>query len=231
MQWEDSGIILRINKHGENSAILSVLTENHGRHSGMVKGAFSSRLRNSLMTGNQLRLSWNARLSEHLGMFSAELEKPYAAMIMDSPKRLRQMQDILRLIDKTLPEREAHPDIYKFLHHWQEMALSEENDARMEMAAICLSAMILRDMGYGIDVSSCAASGETDELIYISPKSARAVSRRHGEQYADKLLRLPEFLRAFLAGDEYNETPATEELEQARISVSYFIDSRLIDPV
>lgn len=229
MQWEDSGIILRIGKQGENSALLSVLTHSHGRHMGMVKGAFSSRLKGVVMTGNQIKICWNARLSEHLGMFRVELENPVAAMIMGSPKRLALMSELLELINKVLPEREQHTDIYLALKHWQAIAASSDDEVEVAAAATCVNAVILRDLGYGIDVSSCAATGTTEDLIYISPKSARAVSRQAGLQYADRMLKLPEFLRAFLAGDEASHRPSQIELDDARNSIGYFINHRLLE--
>lgn len=192
MEWRDTGMILSVRPHGETAAIIDVLTEEHGRHAGMVPGGASRRKAPVLQPGNQVELEWRARLEEHLGSYRAELVKSRTAVLGDR-RALAGMGALTALLGFALPERMALPPIYH-----ASVALADElavvddgwftEYARWEV-------LLLQELGYGLDLGSCAATGQVDDLIYVSPRSGRAVSRAAGAPYAQKLLPLPGFLR------------------------------------
>ncbi|TJX76088.1 MAG: DNA repair protein RecO, partial [Mesorhizobium sp.] len=174
MEWRDEGIILGTRKHGETSAILEVMTRAHGRHLGLVRGGRSRKQQPVLQPGNRVDLLWRARLDEHLGTFQTEAIEMNAARLMDSAIAVYGLQTMAAHL-RLLPERDAHGGLYE-----------------------ALSVMIVHlddELGFGLDLSQCAATGTRQDLAYVSPKSGRAVSREAGAPWHDKMLVLPAFLQ------------------------------------
>ena len=191
MEWTDEGIVLGVRRHGESSAIVELLTRGHGRHLGLVRGGSGSRMRPLLQPGNSVRAVWRARLDEHLGYYAIEGTRLRAATVLASSHAVYGVTHLASLA-RLLPERDPHEDIYEMV----ERTLDDFDDAG-EAAAhlIRFELAMLAELGFGLDLENCAATGETTELIYVSPKSGGAVSRRAGEPYRDRLLPLPPFLR------------------------------------
>ncbi|HEY7844280.1 MAG TPA: DNA repair protein RecO [Bradyrhizobium sp.] len=191
MEWTDEGIVLGVRRHGESSAIVELLTRGHGRHLGLVRGGASSRMRPLLQPGNSVTAVWRARLDEHLGMYTLEGTRLRAASLLASSHAVYGVTHLAALA-RLLPERDPHEHIYEMLEH----TLDDFDDAggaavhlvRFELA-------MLSELGFGLELESCAATGETTDLAYVSPKSGSAVSRSAGEPWRDRLLRLPPFLR------------------------------------
>jgi DNA repair protein RecO (recombination protein O) len=191
MEWIDDGIVLGVRRHGEGSAIVELLTRGHGRHLGLVRGGASARMRPVLQPGNTVRAVWRARLDEHLGTYALEGLMMRAATVLTSAHAVYGVTHLASLA-RLLPERDPHEDIYEML----DRALGDFDEARL--AAVRLARFelaMLAELGFGLDLSACAATGATEELIYVSPKSGTAVSRAAGEPWREKLLRLPAFLR------------------------------------
>jgi DNA repair protein RecO (recombination protein O) len=191
MEWTDDGIVLGVRRHGEGSVIAELLTRGHGRHLGLVRGGTGARMRPVLQPGNTVRAVWRARLDEHLGNYVLEGLTLRAATILTSSHAVYGVTHLASLA-RLLPERDPHEDIYELL----DAALSDFDDARhagMRLARFEL--MMLAELGFGLDLTTCAATGATEDLIYVSPKSGAAVSRSAGEPWRDRLLRLPAFLR------------------------------------
>jgi DNA repair protein RecO (recombination protein O) len=190
MQWSDSGIVLGLRRHGESSVILELMTQDHGRHLGVVRGGRGSRHAAALQPGNRVSAVWQARLEEQLGAFAVEAEEHRAAALIDSAGALYAIGYLSALV-RLLPEREPHRGLHDALDliigHLGDLAVAAPLVIRFE-------AEILRALGFGLDLAACAATGGTDDLIYVSPKSGRAVSRIAGEPYRDRLLPLPRFL-------------------------------------
>ncbi len=192
MQWAADGYILSVRPHGETSSIINVLTKEKGRHAGIVRGGRSRRMRPVLQPGNQVTVNWNARLSEHLGVFTVEALDARAAILMQDRASLAGLNAISALCMQALPEREPHQNLYEVfeilmgqLHNidvWPALYV------RFEMA-------LLQALGYGLDLSECAATGTIENLTHVSPRSGRAVCASEAETYLDKLLALPPFLR------------------------------------
>jgi len=191
MDWIDRGIVLTARKHGESSLIVSLLTEHHGRHAGLVRGGAGRRNRGVYQPGNLVNAQWRARLAEHLGTYTCELLEAKTAALLDSPLELAALQSASAMTETALPERENHPNIFNGLL----IVLESFHDQKIwPTVYVKWELGLLKELGFGLDVSCCAATGQTDDLIYISPKTGRAVSRQAGEPYRDKMLSLPEFL-------------------------------------
>src|ERR1700753_3090119 len=191
MEWSDDGIVLGVRRHGESSAIVELLTRAHGRHLGLVRGGAGSRMRPLLQPGNGVHAVWRARLDEHLGTYAIEGTQSRAANLLASPHAVYGVTHLAALA-RLLPERDPHEDIYEML----EQTLDDFDDA--DGAAVHLvrfELAMLAELGFGLDLENCAATGETTDLIYVSPKSGGAVSGTAGEPWRHQLLRLPPLLR------------------------------------
>jgi DNA repair protein RecO (recombination protein O) len=190
MQWNADGLIIGVRRHGETSVIVEAMVVDHGRCMGLVRGGHSRKQAAVLQPGNTVALTWRARLEDHLGLFSVDLLTARAARLMEDRTRLYALQlaaDHLRL----LPERDPHNDrlgeVFALLDGDQDPVALGAAMARFEMH-------VLEDLGFGLDLSSCAVTGETQGLAYVSPRSGRAVTRAGAGNYVDRLLDLPGFL-------------------------------------
>ncbi len=221
MEWRDEGIILGTRRHGETSVILEVMTRAHGRHMGMVRGGRSRRLQPVLQPGNRVDLIWRARLDEHLGTFQAEALEMNAARLMDSAVAVYGIQLIAAHL-RLLPERDSHAGLYETLmvmvEHLADAGAAGELVARFEL-------LVLEELGFGLDLSECAATGAQTDLVYVSPKSGRAVSREAGLPWHDRMLALPAFLERG-AGRRADEAA----LEDAFRLSSYFLNRHVYEP-
>src|SRR6202030_4054486 len=191
MEWHDRAFVLPPRRHGENGAIVELLTEQHGRHAGLVRGGQSPKLRAVLQPGNEVAAVWRGRLSEHLGTVVCELVRPHAAGMLDDPDRLAGLTAATALVAAALPEREPYPDVFASFE-----GLLQALDSGIDWPAhyVAWERDLLGALGFGLDLSRCAVSGATTDLAYVSPRTGRAVSRAVGLPYHDKLLALPEFL-------------------------------------
>ena len=192
MEWSDHGVIVGLRRHGEASAILDVLTAEHGRHLGLVRGAAGSRLRPVLQLGNSVAVHWRARLDEHLGHYAVEGLALRAASYLSLPHALYALTHVAALL-RLLPERDPHPALHATVEALM-AGLAAPGDAGVGVARFELQ--ILAELGFGLDLSSCAATGTREDLAYVSPKSGRAVSREAGLPWHEKMFRLPPFLEA-----------------------------------
>ena len=191
MEWRDEGIVLGTRRHGETSVILEVMTRAHGRHLGLVRGGRSRKQQPVLQAGNRLDLIWRARLDEHLGTFQAEPLELNAARLMDGAASVYGLQ-ILASHLRLLPERDPHNRLFEALS-----VMLEDFGRPMQIGEMVVrfELLVLDELGFGLDLSECAATGARSELVYVSPKSGRAVSRQAGLPWHDKLLPLPLFLQ------------------------------------
>jgi DNA repair protein RecO (recombination protein O) len=220
MDFTDDAIVLSARRHGEANAVLSVLTREHGRHLGLVKGGTSRRQRPMLEIGNRLKVTWRARLEEQLGNFTAEPVGAVSATLLDDPLKLAALASACAVADVVLPEREPHADVYQATATLIEAIAGESagwpaDYVRWELA-------LLTALGFGLDLSKCAVTGDRDGLAFVSPKTGRAVSRAGGQGYADRLLPLPGFL---LANDAM---PDRGDLLAGLRLTGYFLDRHVL---
>ena len=192
MDWRDEGILLAVRPHGESSAIIETLTREHGRHAGLVRGARGAKLAPVLQPGTQLALEWRARLVEHLGHFRIEPVRSRAAAIMADRAALAALNAIGALLVTLLPEREPNEPVYHGTVALADALAEAAWDWPARYARWELD--LLTALGFGLDLASCGATGATEDLAYVSPRSGRAVSHGAGGAWADKLLPLPGFL-------------------------------------
>jgi len=191
MEWRDTGFVLAARRHGESGVIVELLTAEHGRHAGLVRGGQSPKLRAVLQPGNKVAATWRGRLAEHLGMLSCELVRAHAARFLDDPDRLAALAAATAIIAAALPEREPQPDVFVSFE-----GMIEALDSGTDWLAryIGWERDLLAALGFGLDLGRCAVTGVTTDLAYVSPRTGRAVSRAAGLPYHDKLLALPGFL-------------------------------------
>lgn len=195
MEFRDQGIIISLRKHGEFDAVIDVLTAEHGRHAGLVKGGMGRRLRGSLQPGNEVYLNWRGRLESQLGTYSVELRNARSASFLDYPSKLGVLNSVCALLSVCLIEREEHKTLYEGLQILLD-TLERVDHLPQHWGALMVrwEVGLLTELGFGLDLSCCAATGVTEDLIYVSPRTGRAVSREAGTPYHEKLLTLPPFL-------------------------------------
>jgi DNA repair protein RecO (recombination protein O) len=220
MQWTDEGIVIGVKRHGEASAILELMTREHGRHLGLVRGGFGSRLKPVLQPGNSVNAAWRARLDEHLGNYTIEGLHLRAASYFSTPHAIYGVTHLAALM-RLLPERDPHAGLYEalddILGHLDDAGVAAPMVVRFEL-------QLLSELGFGLDLDRCAATGVSGDLIYVSPKSGRAVSRAAGEPWADKMLRLPVFLR------ESGALAAGSDVADGFALTGYFLTRHALEP-
>jgi DNA repair protein RecO (recombination protein O) len=219
MDWRDTGFVLTARRHGESGLVVELLTEAHGRHAGLVRGGQSPKRRALLQPGNLVAVTWRGRLPEHLGAFEIELLRPHAAGLIDDPDRLAALSAAAALVALALPEHEPHGDVYQDLGRLI-AALDSSDWAASYVAWECT---LLAALGFGLDLTACAATGVNDDLAYVSPRSGRAVSRSAGVPYHDKLLPLPGFLWRGVVAE-------SADLVAGLSLTGYFLHHHLLEP-
>jgi DNA repair protein RecO (recombination protein O) len=219
MEWIDDGIVLGTRRHSEANAIIEVMTHGHGRHLGLVRGGGASRLRPLLQPGNAIQVTWRARLDEHLGHYAVEPLRLHGASQLAASHVVYGVTHLAALC-RLLPERDPHPEVHDRLAAMLER-LDDPLTAGAEMVRFELQ--MLAELGFGLDLVSCAATGAADDLGYVSPKSGRAVSRAAAAPWQDRLFRLPGFLSEAAA-------PSPEDIADGFALTGYFLAHRVLEP-
>jgi DNA repair protein RecO (recombination protein O) len=221
MEWKDEGIVLAVRRHGESSAIAEILTATRGRSLGLVRGGRSRRLRPVLQPGNIVLATWRARLEEHLGNFALEPLELKAGLLIGEAMQLAALTT-LTAEAQLLPEREPHPRLYQAMR----IVLDALEDAETWPALLVRWEMgLLDELGFGLDLARCAATGTSEDLVYVSPKTGRAVSRAAGLAYRDRLLALPAFLRGSQA-----DSPGQADIVDGLKLTGYFLERDVFAP-
>lgn len=220
MEWQDEGIVLSASRFGEHDALLEVMTPHHGRARGYVKAGMSRRQKANLQVGNRLSVNWRARLETNLGRFTLELVHSPLGQMMGEGARISALSAITAVIASTMPERETHTGLFERLEAVITLLEEEGGDIILWGGALAkLELAILKELGYGLDLSQCAGTGASDNLIYVSPKTGRAVSAEAGAPYKGKLLPLPPFLTDGSLGDA-----TSGDVLDALRTTGYFLD-------
>ena len=219
-EFEDEALVLDARVHGETGAIVHVLTERHGVFAAHVAGGASRRMKATLQPGAGVLFRFRARHADQLGQ--ATLEPTGASPdLLDDPLGLVGLQCACVMTKAVLPEREPHPGAYLALSALMgAMAVPDIWPA----VYVRYEAGLLEELGFGLDLSACAVTGERDDLVYVSPKSARAVSRTAGAPYRDKLLALPPFLLSSQGGLSPGDIAAGMEL------TGFFLERHVFHP-
>jgi DNA repair protein RecO (recombination protein O) len=221
VEWTDSAIVLGARRHGETSAVVELMTQEHGRHLGLVRGGSGSRHKPVLQAGNLVSATWRARLDEHLGYYAIEGLDLRAASYLAAAHALYGLNHLAALC-RLLPERDPHRPVFDLLD-LTISALGEPAPAAALVARFELQ--LLAELGFGLDLTACAVTGSAADLIYVSPKSGRAVSRDAGAPWRDKLLGLPAFLNAGEVG-----APTAEALREGFALTGFFLARYVYEP-
>ena len=219
MEWCDSGIVLNAKKFGESSIIAHVMTSEHGRCAGFVNGFNSKKQRGVIQPGNEVHVCWRARLEENLGRFAVELIDSHAARVLLDAGRLSAVLAACSMVNICLPEREPYPNLFIEMRN----LLTHLPDEGWLTAYVNWEISLLAELGFGLDLSHCASTGTSEDLIYVSPKSGRAVSAEAGRPYRERLLPLPQFL---VGRGKANEDALLDGLRLT----GYFLERHVFSP-
>lgn len=224
MDWQDEGFVLSLARFGDADAIVDVLTREHGRHLGLVKGGMSKTRRAELQVGNRLSLEWKARLADQLGRYEAELVRAYSSLALDSGFALAGLTAAAAIAAAALPERERHAAVFDAFAVLMEALTCGEAELG---AAVYVrwEAGLLQDLGFGLDLARCAVTGGSEDLAYVSPRTGRAVTRAAGEPHRERLLRLPPFLLGSQMG-----LPGDTDLADGFRLTGHFLDQSVLAP-
>ncbi len=224
MEWSDDAIVLSSRAHGETGAILELLTRDHGRHAGLVRGGASRRVKPTLQPGNSVHVHWRARLEEHLGSFTCELARARAGELMDGREALAGLNAFTATLNAAMPEREAHAPVFVSGEILLD-AMMAHDAAHWLPLYVRWEAGLLEALGFGLDLSECAATGAKNDLGYVSPKTGRAVSRDGAGIYAHRLFKLPEFLL-----DNAADETGRDEIAAGLALTGHFLLERVLRP-
>ena len=220
MNWSDEAVVLSVRPHGETAAVVELFSRGHGRHLGLVHGGRSRRLRPVLQIGNHVDADWKGRLAEHLGQYKLELRKGYAASVMADRAALAGLSSMC-MLTRLLPERDPHANLFEVflfvLGFMEDASVWPSLMVRWELA-------LLQELGFGLELGACASTGQNDDLIYVSPRTGRAVSASAGEPYKDRLLALPQFLLRGGSG------ATTEDVTAGFALTGHFLQTRVLQP-
>jgi DNA repair protein RecO (recombination protein O) len=221
MQWTDEGIVLGVKRHGESSVIVELMTREHGRHLGLVRGGTGRMLRPVLQAGNLVSAVWRARLDQHLGHFTVEGLNLRVAALLSRSHAVYGVTHLAALC-RLLPERDPHPMVLPMV----EAVLDHMDDAPVAAALIAhFELQLLTELGFGLELDRCAVTGVTDDIAYVSPKSGRAVSQPAAEPWQDRLFRLPDFLHR-----RDVEDPSLADIADAFALTGHFLERRVLEP-
>ena len=200
MQWDAPAIVLDARPYGEGDALVTVMTEDHGPHRGLARGGASRAKAAIWQAGNLVQTRWTGRLADQLGVFSGELILAGAAAAMDDALSLAILTSACAVAEGALPDREPQPRVFGRM---LDLIPRVPTGASVLGDLIEWELTLLSNLGYGLDLSSCAVTGGTEELIYVSPRTGRAVSSAGAGEWASRLLPLPGFLKGTAQADAF----------------------------
>ncbi|MDP2008600.1 MAG: DNA repair protein RecO [Phenylobacterium sp.] len=222
MEFEDDAFVLSARPHGEAGAIVEFLTATHGRYAAHVAGGTSRRIKPFLQPGARAVIAYRARVSDQLGSASLEPVGEGPSALFDDALALAGLSAAAAVAAAALPEREPHPGAF---YAFEALTDSLIHPDIWPAIFVRFEAGLLQDLGFGLDLSKCAATGSVDDLIYVSPRTGRAVSAQAGEPYKDKLLRLPPFMLSAQWGLEAGDIGSGLDL------TGHFLEAFVFNPL
>lgn len=222
MEFEDEAFVLTARAHGEAGAIVELLTEHHGKWAAHVAGGASRKMKPFLQAGAPVTARYRARVSDQLGSATLEPQGEGPAALFDEPLALAGLAAAAAVAAGALPEREPHPGAYLA---FQALSAAFAHPDIWPAVFVRFEAGLLEELGFGLDLSKCASTGSTDDLIYVSPRTGRAVCREAGEPYKDRLLALPGFLLAAQSRLQAGDVKAGLDL------TAHFLEAFIFNPL
>lgn len=218
-EWSSQGIVISLNKFGEDQAILQLFSQDRGIISGMIKRYNNQKVTQIYNQGNIVNFTWKARLEQHLGYLSCELVENTSLRFFDNYKKLLALNSICQIIKYSLPEQEPNCLLYnKLLDFFAKLKTS--NDWLKDY--ILFEITLLKELGFGLDLTKCAVTETRKNLTHVSPKSGKAVSKSIAEDYLDKLLILPAFV------NDNTKTPNNTDLFQGLKLSLHFLNKNIL---
>ena len=191
MEWLDDGIVIAARRYGEQAVILSLFTKGHGRHAGLSRHGSARRGDGGMQPGAKVSAQWRSRVVDNLGAYQCEVTKPVSPVILADGMRLAGLTSACVLLERALPERESHASLFDGASVLLDVLETSET---WPIAYVHWELGLLGALGFGLDLSRCAVSGQSEGLAFVSPRTGRAVTAEVGEPYREKLLTLPSFL-------------------------------------
>lgn len=216
MEWTDEALILSSRPHGETAAIVTLLTQEHGCHAGLVPGGQGHKAQALVQPGNHVQARWRARLLDHLGNYSLDMINAYSAAWLDMPEALAIISSACAVTEASLPERQPMPGVYAGL-----LALLGSPDADLWAPLyVKWEIGLLKALGYGLDLTRCAVSGGTKNLTHVSPRTGKAVNAENAAPYKERLIPIPSFL---MGGGDYSPAAILQGLDLTGHFLSRFV--------
>jgi len=222
MEFEDDAFVLSARAHGETGAIVDLLTARHGKYVAHVAGGASRKMKPVLQAGSRVLLGYRARMSDQLGSAALEPVGEGPSALFDDPLALAGLAAAAAVAAGALPEREPHAGAFLA---FEALSRAFAHPDIWPAVFVRFEAGLLQELGFGLDLSKCAATGALDDLIYVSPRTGRAVSREAGEPYKDRLLTLPPFLLSSQSGLSTGDVGAGLDL------TAHFLEAFIFNPL
>ena len=225
-EWNDQGLVLSAKKYGEKGLIINILTENHGRYLGWFNNYKSKNILADIQPGNLVNVFWKSRLIEQMGKFKIELIASVSGKIFDEKLKLQALNSVCSLLEKFLPERQNYSQIFNATNAFIDLLTFQDeskNDYWME-GYVKWEIGVLSSIGFSLDLNRCAVTGSDTNLLFVSPKTGKAVSKDGAGRYAPRLLLLP----FFLGGDNVIGSNFYKEILAGLNITSYFFKNKLL---
>ena len=228
-EWNDAGIILSAKKYGEKGLIINILTGSHGRYVGWINNYKTKNILSTIQPGNLVKVFWKSRLIEQMGNFKIELISSISGKIFDEKLKLQALMSLCSLLEKFLPERQSYPDIYNATKALLNvLVINNELDNKQWIKGyIKWEIGLLSSIGFSLDLTQCAVTGQKNNLYYVSPKTGKAVSKQGAGKFASKLLKLP----MFLGGAGEVGSSLNEEIIMGLNITTYFFKNKLLSSI
>ena len=199
MRIDTAAIVCALRSHGEHGAVVRLMTPDDGLQATYVRGARGRRMRPVLMAGNLVQAQLSARTETQLPQASVELVHS-RGVLLSEPLPAAAIEWATVLTATALPEGQPYPPLYQALSGLLDAVEAAPSAAGWGAALVRYELLVLAELGFGLDLTSCAVTGGNDDLVAVSPRSGRAVSAAEAEPYASRLLPLPRFVRDGGAG-------------------------------
>ena len=212
--WKDKAIVLSKINYSENSLILKAFTLNNGIKTGLVKGGKKLNKSNIFEAGNLVTLEWKGRNEDVLGIFNCDLLEANSAIYLNDSKKFMSIISMLNLIEFSFLENESENEL--FLSTYELIKLILNNEENWLEVYVKWELLLLKKIGFGLELSKCIVSNTQKNLVYVSPKSGCAVSKSAAKGYEKKLLPLPDFLIT-------EKKPSLKSIKEGLEITTYFL--------